>query len=170
MAVEVLRNDEMLSNSYEPLRQHRWVFSIDQNDIDGYTARSWARPVMSMGETVIDYINEKRYLAGKAEPQSMTLTLNDPIAPSQSQAILRWIGQHYEQASGRAGYAEGTLGYKRRVFLKMLDPNGAAVQTWELKGTWIQNVDFGTLDYTSAEPVNITLTLRFDKFEVTQAQ
>lgn len=81
MGIEVLEQNDLLAKSYEPLRQHRWIFSIDQNDIDGFTARSWARPVMNMNEIMIDYINDKRFLMGKAEPQTMSLVLNDPIAP-----------------------------------------------------------------------------------------
>jgi len=163
MAVEIISDNDMIAKDYEPQRQNRWVIGIDSNDLDAYTARSWGRPSFNLGEVVIDYINEKRFLPGKFEPQTLSLTLNDPISPSGAQKLLRWIGQIHEQRTGRAGYAAV---FQRTIYLKMLDGPGAVNQTWELKRCWVQSVDFGPLDYTSAEPVNITVTLRYDKAEI----
>lgn len=160
MATEILETNEMLAQNYEPLRQHQWILSMDRNDLDAFTARSWARPSLTIGETKIDYINDFRYLAGKMDTQSFNLVLNDPIAPSEAQKVMEWINLSYEQLTGRAGYAAN---YKKTINLKMLDPSGAVAQTWEIRGCFITNVDFGTLDYSSAEPVQISLTLRFDK-------
>ena len=165
MPAEIIDINDLVANDYEPLRQHRWILGIDRKDLDAFTARSWSRPHIGMGEIVIDYINDKRYLAGKAEPQTMTLVLNDPISPSASQKVMEWINATYETLSGRAGYAAI---YKKRIYLKMLDPAGVVAQTWELIGTWINDVDFGTLDYATADPVQITLTLRFDKAVIIQ--
>lgn len=163
MATEIIDLNDMLINEYEPLRQNRWVLGIDRKDLDAFTLRSAARPQESQGEVVIDYINEKRYLSGKPEPQTIQLVLNDAIDPQQSLKVVEWLNLINERASGRAGYAKN---YQKTLYIKMLDPAGAVVQTWELKRSWIQNVDYGTLDYTSAEPVQITLTIRYDKYEL----
>lgn len=160
MALEILDSQELLAQNYEPLRQHQWILGMDRNDLDAFTARSWSRPSFTINETKIDFINDYRYLAGKMEPQTFQLVLNDPIAPSESQKVMEWVNLSYEQLTGRAGYASV---YKKTINLKMLDPSGAVAQKWEMRGTWINNVDFGQLDYTSTEPVTCTLTLRFDK-------
>lgn len=165
MAVEIIDQNELLAQNYEPLRQHQWILSMDRNDLDAFTARSWARPSFTITEHKIDYINDYRYLAGKMDPQTFQLILIDPIAPSESQKVMEWVNLSYEQLTGRAGYADV---YKKTINLKMLDPAGAVAQKWEIRGAWITSVDFGQLDYSNADFVTCTLTLRFDKAIIIQ--
>jgi hypothetical protein len=47
--------------------------------------------------------------------------------------------------------------------LKLLDPVGAVVEDWELQGAWIQDDNHGDLDYSTSDPVEIALTIRFDQ-------
>ena len=44
----------------------------------------------------------------------------------------------------------------------MLGPVGDVVEEWLLKGTFIQAANFNDLDFSSSEPVDINLTLRYD--------
>ena len=53
--------------------------------------------------------------------------------------------------------------YKKDVTFNVLGPVGDKVEEWTLKGTYISNATFGDLDWANAtDPVDITLTLRFD--------
>ena len=36
------------------------------------------------------------------------------------------------------------------------------VEQWVLKRAWVKSVDFGELDYTSDDLINIELTIRYD--------
>jgi len=72
---------------------------------------------------------------------------------------MEWVRLCYEQITGRAGYAAF---YQKEINLKMLDPVGAVVQDWLLQGVWIQDVNFGDLDYSVSDPAEITLVLRFN--------
>jgi hypothetical protein len=58
------------------------------------------------------------------------------------------------------GYAAG---YKKDIELEMLDPTGVVVEKWILQGTFLTNVDFGSLDYSSEDIAEITVTLRPDR-------
>ncbi len=58
------------------------------------------------------------------------------------------------------GYAAG---YKKPVYLEMLDPTGVAVEKWFLENTWISDIDFGGLSYSSENIAGITATLRPDR-------
>ena len=60
-------------------------------------------------EQTISYMNSKRYLAGNATFETISLTLHDPIAPSGAQQCMEWVRTHFESVSGRAGYADGML-------------------------------------------------------------
>lgn len=155
---EILEVQQMLADSYEPKRKFRWVIAI--NGIDAFTAKTSSRPQLTFDETVIDYINQKRYLSGKGTWSPMSLTLYDPIVPSASQKVMEWIRLDWENLTGRMGYAQF---YKKTINLKLLDPVGAVVEDWELQGTWIQEANFNELDYATSDPVEISLTLRFDQ-------
>lgn len=155
---EVLTVDQMLANTAEPKRVFRWIIAMD--GIDAFTAISSTRPGGgTFGETKIDYINQIRYVAGKFVPDTFTLKLWDPIAPSASQKVLEWVRLNYEITSGRAGYWEF---YKKDFDLKLLDPPGGVAEQWRVQGAWPQKFDFGTLDYSSDNLVNIDLTIRYN--------
>ena len=154
---ETLSVTDMLPNKFEPKRKFRWVLAIE--GIDAFIIKTAARPNFSTEEVTIDYINSKRYIAGKTTFNTMAVTLHDPIAPSGAQQVMEWIRTHFESVSGRAGYADF---YKRDIQLKMLDPVGTVVELWDIKGAFITEAGFGEVTYEDGGPTEITLTLRFD--------
>ena len=157
---ETLSVGQLLPNRFEPKRQFRWVFAIE--GIDSFLMKTAARPSMSIAEKEIPWINSKRYLAGRLTFSNMSITLHDPIAPSGAQQVMEWIRTHAETVSGRAGYADF---YKRDCQIKLLDPIGTVVELWDIKGAFITEANYNTLTYDNdSEPVEISLTMRFDKY------
>lgn len=154
---ETLSVSNMLPNKFEPKRQFRWVFAIE--GIDSFLMKTAARPSFTTSEQTIPFMNSTRYLAGKTVFETLAVTLHDPIAPSGAQQVMEWIRTQNETVSGRAGYADF---YKRDCQIKLLDPVGTVVELWDLKGAWVTNAAFGTLDYGSEEPAQVDITLRFD--------
>ena len=155
---EVLETQQLLADSFEPKRKFRWILAID--GIDAYTAKTASRPQVVFDETIIDYVNQKRYLAGKGAWQPLNIALYDPIVPSASQKVSEWLRLCWENVTGRMGYANF---YKKTINLKLLDPTGAVVEEWELQGTWVQDANFNDLDYSVSDPVDIALVLRYDQ-------
>lgn len=156
---DVLSIDQLLANTAEPKRQHQWILSLA--GIDAYTCTSVSRPGGgTFNETIIDYINSKRFLAGKFLPEEFSLKLWDPLAPSAAQKIDQWVKLCYEQLTGRAGYSAI---YKKDFELKLLDPPGGVAEKWQIKGAWIKTVKYGGLDYKSDAPVDIDISLRYDQ-------
>ena len=154
---ETLSVTEMIPNKFEPKRKNRWIFAIE--GIDAFILKTAARPSFTIGEQEINFINAKRYVAGKMTFDTISVTLHDPIAPSGAQQVMEWIRTHYESVSGRAGYADF---YKRDCQIKMLDPVGTVVELWDMKGAFLTNANFGDLSYDGDEPADISLTIRFD--------
>jgi len=154
---ETLSVTEMIPNKFEPKRKNRWIFAIE--GIDAFIIKSAARPSFTIGEQEINFINAKRYVAGKLTFDSLNVTLHDPIAPSGAQQVMEWIRTHYESVSGRAGYADF---YKRDCQLKMLDPVGTVVELWDIKGCFLTNASYGDLSYDGEDMAEISLTIRFD--------
>lgn len=146
-----------LAHHYEPKRKNRWMLEID--GIPAYMMKSAKRPSWTTEEHVIDYLNFKKYFAGKQTFDPLTLTLYDPIAPSGTLAVQEWMRLTYEAKTGRAGYAAM---YKKDLTLKMLDPLGAVAEKWNISGAWIQTFDASDLDYADGAPMELTLTIRYD--------
>ena len=155
---ETLSVTDMLPNKFEPKRQFRWVLAIE--GIDAFLIKTTARPQFTIAETTIPFINAKRYLAGRLTFSTLSVTLYDPIAPSGAQQVMEWLRTEYESVSGRAGYADF---YKRDIQLKMLDPIGTVVELWDIKGAFITDATYNSLDYgVDDAPVEISMTLRYD--------
>lgn len=154
---ETLDVVDMISNKYEPKRKFRWFLQIE--GVDAFLAKSAARPQRVFEEVTIDWINSKRYLAGKHEFQPMTIELYDPIAPSAAQQVEEWLRLDYESVSGRSGYADF---YKRDMQLKMLDPVGTVVELWDIKGAWPKDVNYNELAYENSDAAWVTVQIRFD--------
>ena len=155
---EILEDSQMLLPAFELKRENRWVLEWD--GIDSYLVRQFARPQANMGEVTLDFINGKRYFQGKFEWSTSQFVLTDPITPSQAQKVMEWVRLGFENITGRAGYKEF---YTAKNFkLKLLDPVGAVVEQWDYINAFLSSVDFGSLDYTSAEPTKVTCTIRFD--------
>ena len=154
---ETLSVAEMLPNKFEPKRQFRWVFAIE--GIDAFLMKSAARPQIQTGEVKMPFINHTRYVAGRTEFSTLSVTLYDPIAPSGAQQVMEWVRTHFESVSGRSGYADF---YKRDCQIKMLDPIGTVVELWDVKGAFITDANFNDLNYDSENPTEISVTMRFD--------
>lgn len=158
---ELLEVNSMLARTYEPKRAFR--FTLDIAGIDAFTLKAAARPAIRFEETVLDYLNSKRYVAGKGEWSTIAVQLQDPIAPSAAQKVIEWVRRNYETKTGRSGYHTF---YTEDINIKMLDPVGAVVEQWRGEGAWPVSVDWnGTpLDYASSEACTIALEIRADRW------
>ena len=155
---ETLSVTEMLPNKFEPKRKFRWVLMLE--GIDAFLVKSTSRPTFTIAEEMLPFINSKRYIAGRLTFNTIDITIHDPIAPSGAQQTMEWIRTHAESVSGRAGYADF---YKRDLQLKLLDPIGTVVELWDMKGCFLNSVNYGGLDYNDdSGNMDITLSVRFD--------
>jgi hypothetical protein len=155
---ETLSVTEMLPNKFETKRKFRWVLMLE--GIDAFLVKSTSRPSFTIADETLNFINSKRYIAGRLTFNTINMVLHDPIAPSGAQQVMEWIRTHAESVSGRAGYADF---YKRDLQLKLLDPIGTVVELWDMKGCFLTSADYGSLDYNDdSGSMDINLTIRFD--------
>ena len=145
---------------YEPLRKNRFIMRFPSDlGIQEWWVSNTSRPSITIGNTEIPFMNTSTYVAGRYKWETITISLRDPIGPSASQAVMEWIRLGSESITGRQGYAAG---YKRDVELEMLDPTGAVVQKWLLKGVFITNFEGGDLNYSEDAVATLSVTLRPD--------
>ena len=154
---DLLNPNEMFFQNWEPKVSNHFLMSIE--GVPSFIIKAVGRPNISFGDIVIDHINVKRKLKGKAEWADITLTLYDPIVPSGAQAVVEWIRLSHESVTGRDGYADF---YKKDVTIDVLGPLGDKVEQWVLKGSFISSANFGTLDWATDGIVNIEVTLKYD--------
>jgi len=151
--------NEMFQTAYswEPKRQHQFILEV--NGIPSYLVKAATKPQLTNGEVTLDMINVKRYVKGKSEWSTITMTLYDAIVPSGAQAVMEWVRLHHESATGRDGYSSF---YKKEIRLHQLSPLGEVIEEWILHGAFLTESNFGTLDWTSDAVQEIELTVRYD--------
>ena len=153
----ILNTNEMMFTAFEPKLQNRFLMFID--GIPAYLIKKISRPSITFGEVVLDHINVKRKIKGKANWENITCDLYDPVTPSGAQAVMEWVRLSHESVTGRDGYSDF---YKKEVRFHTLGPVGDVVEEWVLKGAFIQNASFGAGDWSSSAPMEIQLTISMD--------
>ena len=149
--------NEMFFTPFEPKLSNRFIMNIE--GIPAFLVKTTGRPNITLNEVALDHINVKRYVKGKAEWQTLTVTLYDPIVPSGAQAVMEWVRLHHESVTGRDGYSDF---YKKDITFNVLGPVGDKVEEWTLKGAFIQSATFSDMDYSATNVSDISLVLRFD--------
>lgn len=154
---QLLTPQEVFFTAFEPKVQNRYVMYLE--GVPAYLIKTMQRPTLQFGEIVLDHINVKRKLKGKADWQPITITLYDPIVPSGAQAVIEWVRLSHESVTGRNGYADF---YKKDIVFNVLGPVGDKVEEWSLKGAYISEANFGDLSWAEETPVEISVTITYD--------
>jgi hypothetical protein len=126
------------------------------------------RPKVSFEEMTLDVYNSKVYLAGKYIFETLTLTLRDDASGEVQKLVGQQIQKQFdfmEQASARSG-----IDYKFTTRIEVLDGGNAnlaprVLETINCYGCFVQNADYGDLNYATNEPATVALTIRFDNME-----
>jgi hypothetical protein len=125
----------------------------------------FTRPSVTFPEIEIPIYNSRLYLAGKHEWEAVTCNLRDDATGEVAKLVGEQLQKQLdfvEQASAAAG-----IDYKFLTRCEILDGGNGAVEpvvleTWELYGCFLQNVNYNELNYANSEPVTISMTIRFD--------
>jgi len=152
-------------------RKFRWTFTVTPNctgvTVPANFVKLAARPNISIDEVEINYLNAKTWIPGKASWETITVTYYD-VAGSANLPLWSWLASVYDytnpvqlnMGSARADYGgSGTL--------ILYDGCGNPLERWLLNDMWPQAVNFGELDYSSSEEVDIEITLRYSNVQFT---
>ena len=123
------------------------------------------RPSLTFDETILDVYNSRVYLAGKHTWEPITINIRDDVNNSVTKLCGEQIQKQFdffEQSSASSG-----TDYKFTGRIEMLDGgNGAnavsVLETWELYGAYVQNINYNTVAYNTSDPATITLSIRYD--------
>jgi len=126
------------------------------------------RPTINFEEMELHVYNSRVYLAGKQQLETVTLTLRDDASGFVQRLVGQQVQKQFdfvEQASARSG-----VDYKFTTRIEILDGGNANLQpnileTFNLYGCFVQNVNYNELAYDSNEPATVTMAIRYDNLE-----
>jgi len=130
---------------------------------------SVGRPNLTHDEVTIDVYNSRIFLAGKHTWEPLAIVMRDDINSDVITLLNSQVQNqvdHFEQSAALAGSQ-----YKFSTIIETLDGTSSAtsattvLDTWSLSGCFVQNMTWGESNYATSEPVQITMTVRYDNAE-----
>ena len=125
------------------------------------------RPKVGFEEMPLEVYNSRVYLAGKYTFETVVLNLRDDASGEVQKLVGQQVQKQFdfvEQASARSG-----IDYKFTTKIEVLDGGNAnnpagvnVLETSNLYGCFLTNVDYGDANYGTNEAMQVALTIRFD--------
>ena len=151
----------------QPKLKYRFRVSMDRFAGFGPTleltrqVKTVARPTVTFTETPIHSYNNVMYIPQKPVWSTIDIVVQDDVTSAVSRLINAQLQrQHnfFDQTSGLSG-----ANFKFRTKIETLDGGNIGVlEAWYLEGCYLQSVAYDTFDYSSSDPVQITMNVRFD--------
>lgn len=125
----------------------------------------FTRPQVAFNQIEIPIYNSRVYLAGRPEWQASTIQFRDDAGGQVAKLVGEQVQKQFdfmEQSGAAAG-----IDYKFITRCEILDGgNGAneatVLETWEMYGCYLQDINYNNVDYSTNDPVTITAQIRYD--------
>jgi hypothetical protein len=123
------------------------------------------KPNLTFEQITLDAYNSRSYLAGKHTWEPLTVTLREDANNNVQKIVGEQLQRQfdfYEQSSAVSG---GT--YKFQMRIETLDggngANGAnVIDRFQIVGAYLESVNYNNADYTTNDPMQVTLNIRYD--------
>lgn len=123
--------------------------------------QSVAKPTISHDPIAVHSYNSTGYYAGKHTWEPISLVVKDDITNSVSRLVGHQLQKqlnHFEQT----GFTSG-VNYKFVMMIETMDGgNDGVLETWNLEGCFLENVDYSELAYDDSSFQTITMSVRYD--------
>lgn len=120
-----------------------------------------SKPTYNDTRIEVHTYNSLSFIRGKHTWEEISMTIRDDITNAVSSAIGAQIQRqlnHFEQTAAVAG-----INYKFKMSIHTLDgATDGAIDIWELDGCFITQSNYGELDWSSGEAVDITMNISYD--------
>lgn len=165
------------TSNVEPLRQHRWFISFGPAGIEAskFAVKKMDKPKLKIGEITHKYLNHFFYYPGRVEWEAINITFAAArIIGSTSVSDQIWntivkAGYGIPSTGPVPGKQVSTIGKEKfktalgtSLSLNQVDPGGNVIETWEIYNPFFTSVQFGALDYSNEDIVEVTTTIRYD--------
>lgn len=148
-------------------KTYRWEFQIKgiieetqgtETAINALPPSKASRPKISFKTMEAKHLNEDIFFPGKPDWKPISVTVYD-VKTSGMHPIMKWINQLYDPSKGN--WYASTNGFIKEANLTMLDSCGNPVEKWVYENAWIEEADFGELDYSTVAVATCDITLRY---------
>jgi hypothetical protein len=154
-----------------PKLKYRFRVSLEGFGVSGQTTEltkqvmSCTRPSVSFENVELAVYNSKINYAGRYTWTDVSLVLRDDVTGIVSRLVGEQIQKQFdffEQASAASG-----MDYKFVTKIEILDGGNGALEpnileVFELNGCYVQNTVYAQGDYKDSNPLDITLTIKYD--------
>jgi hypothetical protein len=128
-------------------------------------AISVTRPQLTFEEVPLHRYNSIAYVAGKHSWSPLSIVAQDDVTGSAAKVIQQQVSKQQQLIGAGAQWlavaGEGSL-YKFVTILEMMDGNDQPIERWTVEGCWFKETNWDTVDYSSNDPVTVTLSIRYD--------
>jgi hypothetical protein len=122
---------------------------------------SVGRPNVNFNPQTVHSYNSIAYYAGKAEWETLTLTVRDDVTNAVSSLVGAQMQKQmnfFDQTVPLAAYQ-----YKFSMLIDTLDGgDDTTLEEWQFEGCFLASVNYETFDYSSADAMTIEMSIRFD--------
>lgn len=145
--------------TYKPQLQFRFQMSIEKLPNALYYLKSSDLPIMSNNSIEIDYGNTSFHVKGKTRWNKLNCTLYAYETMTFSELFL-WANYHQTATSGidqhKDMYEVGL------IQLQLLNPMDIPVNTVKLFNAYLDEINYGQVDWGSNEPIAPSITIVYD--------
>jgi hypothetical protein len=160
----------------EPKRQYRWYiqFGSQTAGLDNlrYALKKVDKPKAKVNTVQHKYLNHFFNYPGRLEWEDISLTFASITDPDATKVLNDVLLNSGYQIPTQGNIAEPPLktisktgavkAIGNSVKIAQINPSGAEIEVWELYNPFFINVQFGGLDYSSEEIVEIQCTMKYD--------
>lgn len=129
-------------------------------------ATTMSRPKINFAEVELHRYNSISWYAGKHTFDPLSMTIQDNYSNGASRSIQSQLERQQKLIGADSGpflaSAPDANTYKFAIKLTQLDGGTVVLEEWNYEGCFITGADYQELDYSSSDPVNIMLTIRYD--------
>lgn len=152
----------------DPKRAYRFIVNIGNmpNGAQWY-AKAVKKPAITITEVDHSFLNHKFYYPGRAEWDTVEVTLVDPVSPdaaANTAAILQASGYTppIDVTSTTTISKQDAVNALGGVIIQQIDSEGNPMETWTLWNPFITGVTYGDLSYEEDSLTEVTITIRYD--------
>lgn len=123
---------------------------------------SCGTPTLAQSAVEIHSYVSRAYYAAKPEWSPVQLVVRNDVTNAVSKLVgyqMQKQHNHFDQTNPLSG-----ANYKFTTYIQAMDGSGSetAIETWTLGGCFLTNVSMDSYDYSSSDPMQITMDIRYD--------
>lgn len=166
----------------DPKRKFRWIlrFTGEGHQELQYSVKTADKPKFEISSTPHKFINHTFYFPGRLEWKPISLTFVDLVGSDDAGVgdagdALRKLaidnvpglygaptGQGIDACSSGITKKASIEALGNECSIDQIDSEGTAIESWKLSNAWVSAIEFGSLDYSSEDLVEMTVTIVYD--------